>query len=1148
MSFERHSEEITRILRTSEHVTSIVDTSVMIFGAMVKVLEVYGEENELEEFQYLSQRVKTTSEQIQKFQTLPASSKDKKLVKGLKLLFEVVLEVDSIFFTAKEVKTYYAEKPNKHAIHFVMYHLTKCEFQDKMNEIHEHMDKALEQIQKTKLIHFVAKLPNWKGSVRNFYIKREESLVRHLEELKNFIVCLRTYLKSYGVYHKKNNKEIYKRLTKTRQKLLNHRKSNPQGVTEIVDLVASIKFEIECMLTMNTDPTFTEDIVPLFKNNLPSSHKELLELVDPMAVETTADGNEDNTRAIVPVKSGRGNARGAGKRGSGNVDDEEKNAVAIVPARGNRGGNARGGNGGGGTGRGGRGGGNARGGNGARGGRGGRGAKRGGFTSIRKMNALLHNGDDFDECGDQNTDGDMNDEEDFDDDCELGEDIASTAVTGALGSVQLPLSVIVNTCQSFTDIAALSAMLCGTLDFCNFIVAAGNWLVSSYFQKLENYAECSHLCRRITHITTEIDKYKASCSKAGRQANLQGFQMLTALFTRADKLFRDILGDDRHKKGLERKKNILQKFSDGIIASVKTFVLADQYCNKLVNLNTKLDACLTTLQTTMLLNFEAKVFEWNQELKSIMSTNQQKLEAESKEIKRLVMNISKTLEKSDIKCENPKAFADLQVVVRKQNSTCDQIVQQNDELKSLIQDLVLANKKNKSFTGNIMPYFDKLGDELVELKMLSQEVLDEIRDLKDENRQNHQVMLSEMAKLQDIMLSGSINISCVSNDDLVSKNKEMRILSTCNLGDFTPISIIAAGQFGVVLKVSCTIPENPYPNKFYAVKLMFNPGYGDATMIRLDPYRNEYALLSRLDPHKNIIQLFTSKNAVIPPSFLSLLSVTQRDKFLPPNSNNLKKSDKGVTSQFMVLEYVDGSLANYLRTKSFPRPWLEYYQIAIGLTEGLLHLHENLIVHLDIKPDNILIENANNSMNVKLIDFGCSLKFFDNKFERSIKDHLEGNIEHSAPELLTALAARNYSGKIEMQSYLKQSSFELGMLLYELWFNQCALEQYPYQQGWPQAVNYKLTDIAFPTEDIICEEGYPPELCEIIKDLLRPNPTFRITIQKAHARLKGLLSGKKSPNLKRKDSSDNNLPKKPLNGGSLGRSGTINRNKQESSH
>lgn len=62
----------------------------------------------------------------------------------------------------------------------------------------------------------------------------------------------------------------------------------------------------------------------------------------------------------------------------------------------------------------------------------------------------------------------------------------------------------------------------------------------------------------------------------------------------------------------------------------------------------------------------------------------------------------------------------------------------------------------------------------------------------------------------------------------------------------------------------------------------------------------------------------------------------------------------------------------YSADESSGLEWSTRYKIIMGICNGLRHLHEQNdkpIVHLDLKPANIMLDN---SMEPKIIDFGLS--------------------------------------------------------------------------------------------------------------------------------------------------------------------------------
>ena len=82
--------------------------------------------------------------------------------------------------------------------------------------------------------------------------------------------------------------------------------------------------------------------------------------------------------------------------------------------------------------------------------------------------------------------------------------------------------------------------------------------------------------------------------------------------------------------------------------------------------------------------------------------------------------------------------------------------------------------------------------------------------------------------------------------------------------------------------------------------------------------------------------------------------------------------DAGIGEQgepYLVMEYVDGShLSDYCDHRSLGLP--DRLKLFLQACEAVAYAHRNLIVHLDLKPSNILVTEADG--NVKLLDFGTS--------------------------------------------------------------------------------------------------------------------------------------------------------------------------------
>ena len=67
--------------------------------------------------------------------------------------------------------------------------------------------------------------------------------------------------------------------------------------------------------------------------------------------------------------------------------------------------------------------------------------------------------------------------------------------------------------------------------------------------------------------------------------------------------------------------------------------------------------------------------------------------------------------------------------------------------------------------------------------------------------------------------------------------------------------------------------------------------------------------------------------------------------------------------------------------------WRVRYQIIKGICEGVRYLHQKSIIHVDLKPKNILFDD---SLVPKIADFGISRRFSENK-SRTITENLVGS-------------------------------------------------------------------------------------------------------------------------------------------------------------
>jgi len=111
-----------------------------------------------------------------------------------------------------------------------------------------------------------------------------------------------------------------------------------------------------------------------------------------------------------------------------------------------------------------------------------------------------------------------------------------------------------------------------------------------------------------------------------------------------------------------------------------------------------------------------------------------------------------------------------------------------------------------------------------------------------------------------------------------------------------------------------------------------------------------------------------------------------------------QQNEGGAEIHFLVMEYVEGQSVEALVKKQGPLPFVEAADIIRQAAEGLSHAHQAGLVHRDIKPGNLLV---NDSRAVKLLDLGLA-RFFKEDGEESLTikhdEKVLGTADYLAPE------------------------------------------------------------------------------------------------------------------------------------------------------
>ena len=141
--------------------------------------------------------------------------------------------------------------------------------------------------------------------------------------------------------------------------------------------------------------------------------------------------------------------------------------------------------------------------------------------------------------------------------------------------------------------------------------------------------------------------------------------------------------------------------------------------------------------------------------------------------------------------------------------------------------------------------------------------------------------------------------------------------------------------------------------------------------------------------------------------------------------------EKGESS-LMLLDFAKfGSLRSFQR-KTIKRMTFSESMICFFVSQilkGIVYCHQSKIAHLDIKPQNIVVDEF---LNAKLIDFSISLNYKSHSPEEELKVPFRGTNFYMSKEVIN-------SERIKYKDLNKIDMYALGVLMYNL-----AYAKYPY--------------------------------------------------------------------------------------------------------
>lgn len=135
-----------------------------------------------------------------------------------------------------------------------------------------------------------------------------------------------------------------------------------------------------------------------------------------------------------------------------------------------------------------------------------------------------------------------------------------------------------------------------------------------------------------------------------------------------------------------------------------------------------------------------------------------------------------------------------------------------------------------------------------------------------------------------------------------------------------------------------------------------------------------------------------------------------------PNIVNIFDVGEDGDIQYLVMEYVKGKTLKQYIVDSAPLHPSEAVDIMKQLTSAIANAHQNQIIHRDIKPQNVLMDDGHH---VKVTDFGIAMALSATSFTQT--NSVLGTVHYLSPEQARGGIATK-----------KSDIYALGIVLYEL--------------------------------------------------------------------------------------------------------------------